>query len=298
MGDDPACFENVAIVGPGLIGASMGMAMLDRRMVERVTGIGRRQSSLDKALQIGAISTATLDIDQGVRDADLIVLATPIGSFAELAPRIAAAAPPDSLLTDVASSKGGVIETIRAALKDRPDMAYVPTHPMAGGEQSGPLAASIDLFEDSICIITPAATAGPSHEALLQGMWERLGARVVTMSPAEHDRTVARISHVPHLAASALVAFLHEADMGVCGKGLVDTTRVASGSPDMWIDICESNAREIARALTEFSAVLEQMRTQIERGRFDALRATFSIAKEQRDRLMQLRRSAADGARR
>lgn len=297
MAEEHACFENVAIVGPGLIGASMGMALLDRRTAGHVTGIGRRQSSLDKALQVGAISSATLDIEEGVSEADLIVLATPVGSFAALAPRIAAAAPQGAIISDVASSKAGVIETISGALSDRADLAYVPTHPMAGGEQSGPLAASLDLFEDSICIITRAGTAGDEQVSIVSRMWEGLDARVVTMSPAEHDRTVARISHVPHLAASALVAFLQESDMGVCGKGLVDTTRVASGSPDMWVDICTSNADEIARALSEFTAALEQMQGQIERGEFDDLRITLALAKKQRDRLLELRESAAGGGR-
>ena len=174
-------------------------------------------------------------------------------------------------------------------------MAYVPTHPMAGGEQSGPLAASAELFEDSICIITPAGTAGPESQERLRIMWEGLGARVVTMSPEEHDRTVARISHAPHLAASALVAFLHDADIGVCGRGLIDTTRVASGSPDMWIDICGSNAREIASALSEFAAVVDEMKAQIEQGDYAGLRATLARAKEKRDRLVQSRRTPPDG---
>jgi prephenate dehydrogenase len=295
MGEAPACFDCVAIVGPGLIGASMGMALRERGMARRVVGIGRRRSSLDKALQVGAIDEATLVMEEGVRGADLIVLATPIGSFAQLAGQIADAAPRNALLTDVASSKAQVIRTVSSALADRRDIAYVPTHPMAGGEQSGPLAAAADLFEDAICIITPAGTSGEEPQARLQMMWEGFGARVVKMSPEEHDRTVARISHVPHLAASALVAFLHDADMEVCGRGLVDTTRVASGSPDMWIDICGSNAREIARALAEFATVMEQMRKQIECGDYAGLRVTLARAKEKRDRLVQSRRPDPGG---
>jgi prephenate dehydrogenase len=231
-------------------------------------------------------------MDEALRNADLIVLATPIGSFGPLALQIAASARQSALVTDVASSKAEVIATLSSALAERPDLAYVPTHPMAGGEQSGPLAASADLFEDSICIITPAGTGGRPPEQRVRLMWEGLGARVVTMAPEEHDRTVARISHVPHLAASALVAFLHDADAGVCGRGLIDTTRVASGSPDMWIDICGSNAREIAGALAEFATVVEQMKEQIERGDYDSLRATLVRAKETRDRLVESRRAA------
>jgi prephenate dehydrogenase len=289
MGDGPASFDTVAIVGPGLIGASMGIALRQRGLAGRIVGIGRRQTSLDKALQVRAIHESTLSVAEGVGEAELIVLATPIGSFSHLAPQIAAAAPAGAILTDVASSKSRVIETVAGALADRPDVAYVPTHPMAGGEQSGPLAASGGLFEDAICIITPFAEPTGSPEERIRQMWEALGARVVTMPAEEHDRTVARISHVPHLAASALIAFLHETDMEFCGRGLVDTTRVASGSPDMWVDICGSNALEITQALVEFIQVLEEVRSRIENGDHVGLRATLAAAKEKRDRLLGLR---------
>ncbi|MCK4283751.1 MAG: prephenate dehydrogenase/arogenate dehydrogenase family protein [Candidatus Brocadiae bacterium] len=279
-------FDKVAIVGPGLIGGSMGMALRKRGLAGTVVGIGRRQESLNKALEVGAIDQATLDVEQGVTDADLVVLATPIGTFEELTVRIAEFLRPESLLTDVASSKARVVATITAALRRRPDVAYIPSHPMAGSEQSGPLAASADLFEGCICIITPLTNTFPESKSQIVSMWQALGARVVSVSPQAHDRTVARISHLPHLAAAALVAALDDADMKLCGKGLLDTTRVASASTDLWMDICETNRDQVHEALKAYIALLQELATSLEGGDLGQLRSMLETAKDRRDRLV------------
>jgi prephenate dehydrogenase len=278
-------FETVAIVGPGLIGGSMGMALRTRGLARHVVGIGRRRKSLSNALEVGAIDAATLDVAEGVQEAELVVLATPIGTFAALMAEIAPAMKPGAVLTDVASTKTEVVETISACLQDRPDIIYVPAHPMAGSERRGPLAANEDLFEGAVCIITPLADTYPEDKSRVTDMWEALGCRVVSMTPQGHDRAVARISHVPHLSAAALINSLEEADMRVCGSGLIDTTRVASGPPSVWLDICLTNRKEIAEALENYITELQELVEALESNNVDRLREALRTAKERRDGL-------------
>ncbi len=285
-------FKKVAIIGPGLIGASMGLAMRERGLTDSVVGIGRRKVSLDKARAVGAIDKSTLDVTKGLKDADLVVLATPIGAFETLAPAIAESIRSEALLTDVASSKVKVIETVTSALRRRPDIAYIPTHPMAGSEQTGPDAARADLFEGATCIITPLTNTFPESKGSIVRLWKALGSEVVSMTPQIHDRLVARISHVPHLAAAALIAAVEGDDARLCGRGLLDTTRVASGSPDLWMDICKSNRTEVRRALADYIALLQQLESGLEDGDLGRVRAILESAKEKRDHLVHERRSA------
>jgi len=276
-------FERVAIVGPGLIGGSMGLALRHRKLAGTVVGIGRRKESLRHAMDVGAIDRSTLDLEEGVRDADLVVLATPTASFEQI---IHAAVPhlrPEAILTDVASTKAKVIETISAALRERPDVAYIPTHPMAGSEQSGPLGARADLFEGAVCIITPLTNTFPDTKSAIRRMWEAMGARTVSMSPQAHDRLVARISHVPHLAAAALMEMIDDREANLAGGGLRDTTRIASGSPELWIDICRANRQQVQRALEDYIDVLQGMAYALRDGHLGKLKHIFQEAKNRRD---------------
>lgn len=278
-------FKKVAIIGPGLIGGSMGLAMRRRKLAGTVVGIGRRPSSLDLALQVGAIESATLDMEKGLDGADLAVLATPTGAFEHLASLIARFLPPGALLTDVASSKVRPMAAVVQALAARTDIAYVSAHPMAGSEQSGPLAAAEDLFEGCICILTPADGAPAAAADSVQALWQALGARVIRMQPREHDRLVARISHVPHLAAAALMTIVDEETMHYCGGGLRDTTRIAASNTDMWLDIYTSNRNEIQEALAEYAAALQRMSRALETDAIEELRRQLADARDQRRRL-------------
>jgi prephenate dehydrogenase len=280
-------FDKVAIIGTGLIGGSMGMALRHRGLAGTVVGIGRRRSSVELAEQVGAVDSGTLDLAEGLESADLVVLATPIAALDALAPRVAKAAAPGAILTDVASSKATVIQTISGALSERADMAYVPSHPMAGGERKGPLAASANLFERSFCILTPLDGTAPEALDAIRTMWSGLGASVVAMSSAEHDRLVARISHVPHLAAVALMSIVAEDTMQYCGGGLRDTTRIAAGDPDLWGDICESNRSEILRGIGEYIESLRRMADYLRDGQMDLLRGELADSKAKRERLSE-----------
>jgi len=279
-------FESVAIVGPGLVGASLGMAIRRHGLAGRVIGIGRRESSLQEALDVGAVDEVTLDLAGGVGKGELVVLATPIGVIPTLLPQIAAAIRRSALLTDVASTKQAVIGQVTAALKARADVVYVPTHPMAGSERKGAANATADLFEGRACIFTPLPGGAGGELKRLRALWERVGASVHLMDPASHDGLVARISHLPHLAAAALLECVTAEQGSFAAGGLFDTTRVASGEPALWRDICATNAHEISAAMAECEKVLGRMRALLDAGRLDELEQTLRRAKRKRDDLL------------
>ena len=282
-------FEQVAIVGPGLIGGSMGVAIRRRKLARKVVGIGRRPTSLDVAMDVGACDEVTLDVAQGTCHADLVVIATPIGAFGHLALLAAEAMKAGAVITDVASTKCAVIEVITEALAGREDLTYIPTHPMAGSEQRGASAADEGLFEGSFCIFTPVPGTPEEPLGRLRRLWEALGAQVRLMTPAAHDRLVARISHVPHLVAAALVAAVDDESLLLSGGGLIDTTRIASSDVDLWCDICRSNSAEISTALQEHGALVERMRRLLAQGHLEELRELLRQAKTKRDALLARR---------
>ena len=282
-------FETVAIVGPGLIGGSLGMAIRQRRLAGRVIGIGHRQVSLQEALKAGAADSVTLEAAEGVREADLVVLATPISALARLMPAIAASVKTQAVVTDVASTKQEVIATVTGALRTRPDVAYVPAHPMTGSERRGVANAHALLFERSVCILTPLPGTSAVAVRRVRELWEGVGARVCQMDPASHDHLVARISHLPHLAAVALLQTTSADEAALAGPGLTDTTRIASGDPALWRDICETNAPHITLALDAYLKVLEHLRDLVASRQFDRLQELLCEAKARRDGLITAR---------
>jgi prephenate dehydrogenase len=287
-------FGKVAIIGPGLIGASVGLALRRHNLADSVIGIGRREVSLQKALDIGAVGSATLDVAEGVADAGLVVLATPTSAFQHVLAAAVPALHTDSVLTDVASTKVRVVATVTSALRERPDIAYMPTHPMAGSERSGPLAARADLFEGSVCILTPMTNTYPTTKSTIKKMWETFGARTVSMSPQLHDALVARISHVPHLVAAALMLLVREEDALLGGGGLRDTTRIASADPELWLGICRDNREQIRLALDQYGAILREMSDSLKTGDLGKLEHMLDEAKSKRDRTTYNRRALRD----
>jgi len=287
-------FDKVAIIGPGLIGGSMGLALRQGKLANWVVGIGRRRVSLEKALQVGAVDHITLDMAAGLQDVELVVLATPISTYADLVPQAAKLMRSEAILTDVASTKTRVVDTITSALRGRPDVAYIPTHPMAGSERSGALAANANLFRGTVCIMTPLPNTFADTKGRITRMWNALGARVVTMSPQVHDALVGRISHLPHLAAAALLQVVDGTDTEFCGSGLLDTTRIASGNPGLWIDICKSNRERIHDAMVEYIRALQDMADALKIGHLGRLRAVLEDAKTKRDQLVATREAPAD----
>jgi len=246
----------------------------------------RRPEAAEEAVRRGAADEATTDLAQAVAGADLVVLATPIGAMAGLAAQIRPHLSAGCLVTDVGSVKYPVVRAVSHALAGR--ARFVGSHPMAGSEQSGIDQARPDLFWEAVCIVTPAEDTDAAAVQQVHDFWRSVGAVVRTMGPQIHDEVVARVSHLPHLAAAALVNAVTQRGpdlLGCAGPGLRDSTRVASGPPEMWVEICQENRQEIRRALDDLIGELEQIRAALENDDGVALRQFLERAKHFRDEL-------------
>ena len=281
-------FNRVAIVGPGLIGGSLGIALRAQQLAGMVVGVGHRKVSLDRAFEMGAVDEATLDPRTAVADADLVVLATRVGLILQHVAQLAPWMKPGALLTDVGSVKVPVCDAARAALRgDRPlPLRFVGSHPLAGSEKRGIAAARGDLFHDATCVLTPQTDTDPDRSglALLRRMWEAVGCRVLEFPPSEHDLLLAEVSHLPHVAAAALVNAVSAAALPLAASGFADTTRIASGDPGIWADICLENRDSLARAIETMQQELGEFAAAIRDNDVSRLAQLFVVAKECRDR--------------
>jgi len=278
-----AAFGRVAIVGVGLLGGSVGLALKQRGLADTVAGVGRRESSLAAARRAGAVDSTTLDLAAGVRDADLIVFATPVSRIRQLIPAAAPSLHAGQVATDVGSSKQTIVQAAEAALEG--GASFVGAHPMAGSEKRSVQFARPDLFEGALCFVTPTPRTPPYATERVTELWRALGGRVRLIDPATHDRTVAAVSHAPHVVASALVNGLDKAALGAAGPGFADLTRIASSDPDLWAEICAENAQQIADALSCTAEQLTALAHALRQGNVDALRTHFQQAKQKRDSL-------------
>ncbi|MCL2701152.1 MAG: prephenate dehydrogenase/arogenate dehydrogenase family protein [Phycisphaerae bacterium] len=261
-------FANITIIGVGLLGGSLGLAVKARDSAVRVVGVGRRRESLAAALARGAIDEASLDAAEAVAAAELVVLATPVGAFQGHLRTVAAALKPGAVVTDVGSTKSQVVRCAQRLLARRRSdgIAFVGSHPMAGSDRRGPESAREDLFTGATCILTPtAACRGDAVEAV-DAFWQALAMRTVRMTPAAHDRAVARISHLPHALATLLMTVPGDDDLRVAASGFRDMTRLAGSDPEMWRDIFATNRKEILAALRRFQGRLDGLVQLLEAG--------------------------------
>ena len=275
-------FDCVTIVGLGLIGGSVGLAARRRGLARTVVGLSRREATIRRARTRGAIDWGTTDPARAVRDADLVVLATPVDILVPQALRLARVMRPGGLLTDTGSTKAAVVEALDRRLPPR--VAFVGAHPVAGSEQRGLDAAQADLFDDSLCVMTPTARTDPRALAAVARFWTRLGMRVVTMSPARHDRLLAGGSHLPHLIAYALAGSIRPG-LPRAPRSFTDVTRIARSEPDLWDDIFLSNRRPLLAALVAFTRELERLGRAVASGDRASLRRRLARAKARRDAL-------------
>lgn len=276
-------WNTVAIVGVGLIGGSIGLGLRGRGLARRVVGIGRREASLRVARQSGAVDETTLELAQGVAEAELIIVCTPVGRIVTDARSAAQACPPGALMTDVGSTKAEIVAALDGSLPRQ--VRFVGSHPLAGGERGGPAASVPDLLVGRTVVLTPSAAARKDDCEALDALWTSLGAAVVRMSPADHDRALAAVSHLPHLVASALAAATPPDDLGLAATGWHDTTRVAAGDPDLWQQIFGSNRAELLSALARYERVLASLRRALEQGDDEELIKLLTEAKRNRDAL-------------
>lgn len=281
--------EKLAIVGTGLIGGSFALALKQAGAVGEVLGVGRNASSLAHARQLGLIDRAVDWAAAG--QADCILLAIPVGdteaALTQLLPHLKAGA----VITDAGSTKGNVIAAARAVMNARFG-DFVPGHPIAGSEQSGPLAARADLYHARKVVLTPEPDTHASALARVQALWRATGAQVETLDAALHDRIFAAVSHLPHLAAFALVDELacradSDAFFRFAASGFRDFTRIAGSSPEMWRDIALANRAALLIELDAYLTALQALRQSVEVGDADALLEMFSRARAARENWMK-----------
>ncbi|MCX7046395.1 MAG: prephenate dehydrogenase/arogenate dehydrogenase family protein [Candidatus Sumerlaeota bacterium] len=262
-------FSQIAIYGVGLLGGSLGLACRARRLAGEVIGVGRNEARLQEAQKRGAIDRFTTDAQEGFQQADLIVLCAPVHTIIEILPVVRSAAHAGVLVTDVGSSKETISRAAAECFKDS-GIAFVGSHPMTGSDRTGVVNARESLYEGAPCFLTPTDGVAADAIARLKTFWGKLGMVVTVLPPAEHDALVAYISHLPHAAAVAVMMALQGSGLGadqiraLTGPGLLDTTRVAAGSTDMWRDIFLENRSSVLAALSRLSATLDDLRQAIE----------------------------------
>ncbi len=280
--------NRLVILGVGLIGGSLALALKKAAAVTQVVGWSRREQTLLKALELGVIDQAETEIGEAVQGADLIVAAVPVGAMEALFKQIAPHLEEQSVITDAGSTKGSVVEAARRAFGELPP-GFVPGHPIAGIEQSGVEAAFADLYQGRRVILTPTPESDCTAVARVRAMWEQCGAQVMEMDVAHHDEVLAATSHLPHLLAYSLVDTLARMDESeeifqFAAGGFRDFTRIASSDPQMWHDICLANRDALLAMLERFSGDLTQLTDAIRNGDGEYLKQTFLRAKQARDR--------------
>jgi prephenate dehydrogenase len=268
-------FEVATIIGVGLLGGSLGLALKARAMAATVRGVGHRPSSLDKAQAVGAVDAVFLDAREAARGADLIVICTPAAVVPRMLDEVRTVCGPRTVVTDVASTKARICAHARQTWPT--PRRFVGSHPMAGSEKYGPEHADPDLYEGCIVAVEQDDLLDAAARQTVMDLWRGVGADVVEMAPETHDALVARTSHIPHILAAclAVVAARQGAVRPLVGQGFRDVTRIAASRPEIWRDICLTNRDAILEGLAELGAEVEEVRRAVLEGHGDRLEAFF-----------------------
>ncbi len=278
--------KSVAVVGVGLIGGSIGLAARHYGVAERVVGIGRNRRRLQEALQVHAITDILCvsdDLTAGLADVELIIACTPVGLIVDQIRQLAEHARPGTLLTDGGSTKRSIAEALDGPLAN--GCRFLGSHPLAGSEKTGVAHARADMFKNRVAMLTPTKHSRQEDIERLTAFWESLGAHVVRLDPDEHDRVLAVTSHMPHAVAVALAASLPTKFRHLTGTGFRDTSRLASGDPDMWQQIFLDNRKYVGEAMRDFADHLLELADLIEDADATALEKYLTRAKKKRDAL-------------
>ncbi|MFQ6048492.1 MAG: prephenate dehydrogenase [Phycisphaerae bacterium] len=278
--------SKVTIVGVGLLGGSIGLAVRAAGSRCLRVGIGRRRRSIERARRLGAIDQATTSFRRGLRDAELVIVATPLGQFEQVFTAMAGHLPAGCVITDVGSAKVQPTRLAEGILPPR--VRFVGSHPIAGSEKAGVEFARAELFCNAPCIVTPSTTSDRASVGLVVSFWRALGCRVRRLSPERHDRLMASLSHLPHMVASCLVLLAAEdRALDLAGPGLMDTTRIASGQPALWCDILRCNRRPALLALRRLQKRLTDFGRALQAPDDKELMKILRSAKRRRDALIR-----------
>lgn len=276
-------FQQITIIGPGLLGASLALALKERSLCRRVHAWSRRAETRTQAAQTNWCDAVFDHAGQACVGSELVVICTPVETIVPLLEEIAPSLEPEALVTDVGSTKSLICRRAQAT-----GVKFIGSHPMAGSERTGMAHARANLFDAAACIVTPLGDELDGEITCLRRLWEAVGMQVVTSSPEKHDEIVAHISHLPHLLASSLCSYLGRKDAGwkhLSGAGLRDTTRVAAGDPTLWQQILEQNREEVLHAIEGFETELQAFKTALLDRSTPDLVAHLERGKEFRDQI-------------
>lgn len=274
--------KRVSIIGVGLLGGSIGLALRAAGFTGTRVGIGRRASSLKKALACGAVDEVTQDLSAGCNGAQLVVICTPISQLPHIFGLLADALDMEAYVTDVASAKAEVVRLAHRSLPKK--VQFVGSHPMAGSEKTGVEFSRADLFDRALCLVTPTPKTSRTTTQWVRTFWQTLGARTLLLTPERHDELLARISHLPHAVAAALVGVSRwQSAIDFAGPGFADTTRIASGEPAMWTDIFRANRRATIKAVDQLIDELSRFRGHLKNDDVDQLMKWLASSKKTRD---------------
>ena len=282
--------DTLAIIGVGLIGSSLSLALKQAGAVRQVIGYGRNQDNLARGVELGVLDDFGDSIETCVRDADVVVVAVPLGAMQSVFATLKTTVKKDVVITDVGSAKGSVVTAAQAELGSQINR-FVPGHPIAGTEKSGVEAGFPTLFRDRRVILTPTQQTDDDAISVIDAMWQHCGAVMEYLSVEHHDKVLAATSHLPHMLAYALVHYLsglndHEEIFRYASGGFRDFTRIASSDPVMWRDVCISNGDALADLIEQYQLELDQVKSAIQAGNAEELLKLFGRAKSERDSLI------------
>jgi prephenate dehydrogenase len=281
-------FDRVTVLGVGLIGASLALALKRHKLCGHICGFGRKEANLSKAKETGVIDSFFLDPARATDGSQLVVFSLPVGLFIETAKEIKTSLISGAVVTDVGSVKGGLVRRMEETFSGR--AAFVGCHPIAGSEKSGIDTADADLFLGRKCIVTETEKTESSALNRIVDLWQSIGAKVEKMDPEEHDRVFGAVSHLPHVIAYEIMKTVNEIDssyLGYAGRGFADITRIASSSPELWRDICLLNRENLVAFIEVFIERLKQVKSDIASGKAGVLKEEFEKAKSLRDGIGQ-----------
>lgn len=272
-------FNKVAIIGTGLIGGSLALALKKKRLARVIIGISRHRSTLRTAKRIGAIDVAGSSLGI-INDADLVIFAAPVGVILKLAEKSAKFIKPGCIVIDVGSTKEAIVAKLEKVFT-----SYVGTHPLAGSEKRGIGAACADIFSGSLCILTPTRRTPVHAVKEIKRLWEEIGAKVTFLSPKEHDRVICVVSHLPHLAAFSLMSAVPARYLGFAAGGLKDVTRIALSDSQLWAEIFLSNGSNIVKAADLFKDRIDKIRSCVNKKDRAQLIKILTAARRKRELL-------------
>jgi len=282
--------ERLAIIGVGMIGSSLALALKQAGVVGHVVGCGRNQSNLEKGIELGVIDSYHVSVGDAVDGADTVVVAVPLGAMKSVFEQISGAITDDMVITDVGSAKASVVKAAKASFGARAGQ-FVPGHPIAGAEKSGVEAGLASLYQNRRVILTPLDSTDPAAVTKIDQMWRSCGAKIDYLDVEHHDRVLAATSHLPHMLAYSLVNYLsnlneHDEIFNYAAGGFRDFTRIASSDPVMWRDVCISNSDVLLKFIEGYKDELDQVSAAIRNQDGERLLRLFGKAKSERDSLI------------